>query len=575
MSASRDRNTVLDSSQAAESDLASADCEINPSRRRWNVADLIVLILVLLIGLIHLPRPIYGDQALYIIAARKMANGAVLYKDFLDAKQPGIFVFYWVAGRIFGFNEVGIHAFELLYFMIFSLVLISTLRDYFAQRWVASIAPLLTVGFYYAVAGITHLTQIEGVIGAPVFLSIWFADKSLRTKKPHYWIFASGLMGGLILSFKFVFAPIVFFIGLTVLMYRAGCQRRKWATRLNHSAIFTLGVLTPLLLACLYLTQFHMWGLLYDTFFVYPPRALTLPPIEISRLLRSMRWFLDGFSPLLLLAFLGACVTLKSRRDFFTINLVFWLVSATVVIVLQRRSWWEYHFLLYSIPLGILAGQGLAFAWEQTREILLKNWGSYGRILAAICALFLFMPALNGLLMKSILLARYHFALDPAQRLLYQEQDRIFTESFYPQVLFEVAFLAHAKAQPGPIWVCDDPLYYYLAKRDPAVSLNITAEDLLPAQWIELSQQLQAAKPPYIFVKPFYQNLIQRASPSVSALIEKDYQVIHADETGVWYQHKSAPRDVVSMGASLPTDESYRVRESTLPAVISGQPLPH
>jgi hypothetical protein len=76
-------------------------------------ADLGVLIIVAVLGLGHLAYPFGGDQALFVIGAWDLSQGAVLYRDFWDFKQPGIFAFYSAAGRLFGFDEVGIHAFEL------------------------------------------------------------------------------------------------------------------------------------------------------------------------------------------------------------------------------------------------------------------------------------------------------------------------------------------------------------------------------------------------------------------------------------------------------------------------------
>ena len=93
--------------------------------RRLELASLGV---ILVLGAVHLPYPFGGDQALFTIGARELDRGAVLYRDFWDFKQPAIFWFYWLAGRLFGFDEVGVHALELVYFLLLAAVLLLTLR---------------------------------------------------------------------------------------------------------------------------------------------------------------------------------------------------------------------------------------------------------------------------------------------------------------------------------------------------------------------------------------------------------------------------------------------------------------
>src|SRR6266542_5233542 len=91
--------------------------------------DAAVIAIVVYLGIIHLSYPFHGDQALFMVAAKKMTAGGVLYKDFWDIKQPGIFIFFYLAGSIFGFTEVGIHFFELIYWLVFSIFLIRISRN--------------------------------------------------------------------------------------------------------------------------------------------------------------------------------------------------------------------------------------------------------------------------------------------------------------------------------------------------------------------------------------------------------------------------------------------------------------
>jgi hypothetical protein len=58
----------------------------------------------------RLAYPFHGDQAMFILGARVLAEGGTLYVDYWDFKQPGIYLIYFLAGRLFGFNEIGISA---------------------------------------------------------------------------------------------------------------------------------------------------------------------------------------------------------------------------------------------------------------------------------------------------------------------------------------------------------------------------------------------------------------------------------------------------------------------------------
>src|SRR5467141_2357293 len=110
---------------------------------RFGKYEIAALAAVLLIGLIHIAYPFDGDQALFTEGALKISRGAVLYRDFWDIKQPGIFVFYLLGGLIFGFNELGIHVFELIYLLILGGVLLVTIRGRIENRSLSALIPVL------------------------------------------------------------------------------------------------------------------------------------------------------------------------------------------------------------------------------------------------------------------------------------------------------------------------------------------------------------------------------------------------------------------------------------------------
>src|SRR3954454_6581937 len=197
--------------------------------RRLQRADLWVLAVIAALGVLVSVQPFTGDQALFAAGARQLRHGDVLYRDFWDVKQPGIYAFYLVGGTLFGFSELAIHLFELAVLLAFSVLLQISLRDRFTTSWVASVVPLLVVGTYYAGADPLGLTQVESLIGVPLFVALWLTVKAGDAPEhEHALLFGSGVAGGIVLVLKLVFAPILaaFWLVAFVHIWRTDNERR-------------------------------------------------------------------------------------------------------------------------------------------------------------------------------------------------------------------------------------------------------------------------------------------------------------------------------------------------------------
>ena len=497
-----------------------------------NRLELSALGAIILIGLIHLPYPFSGDQALFTIGALKISDGAVLYRDFWDLKQPGLYGFYLVAGTLFGFDEVGIHTFELLYMVTFSLVLMKTLRGYYANPSMAALVPLVTVGIYYGVSGQWHLTQLEALVGFPMFLSLWYGTGSPKVggREPLRF-FLSGVAGGIVLLFKFMFLLILVGFWLTALVDATLIKRQALLSTLCRIVVpVFLGMALPLLIVLGYFAANNTVGLLYWTFFEYPAQLMRDPPY-INPVINGLRWLINQFAPVMLLGFIGVCVSVTKRRGrLLTVNLLLWLLLGLGVILLQRFSRWEYHYLLLFVPLGILGVKALDVLCEQMKAFgpPVNSWGS--RMAGIVCLILLFSPVLNSLGKKSLDLARHGFAVTREQRLQYQRS----ASRAYLEALAEVGFLAEPGSLRGDIYVIGDPIYYLLSGRNQAIALNGWGPELfLPSQSTRLTEQLSKACPPYIFNA--MGNLISERSPGTTQFIEENYHALRRSNRGVWY----------------------------------------
>jgi hypothetical protein len=499
---------------------------------RLDKLEVLSLIAIILIGLIHLPFPFTGDQALFTIGALKISQGAILYRDFWDLKQPGLYGFYLLAGTLFGFDEVGIHGFELLYMVVFSLVLMKSLRDYYTNSSMASLVPLLTVGIYYGVSGQWHLTQLEALVGFPMFLCLWFASGSRYPEgRQALRFFLSGVMGGIVLLFKVVFLPILAAFWLTAVIEATVGKRQPFLSTLTRICVpVVVGTVVPLLAVLGYFASSNTVGLLYWTWFEYPAQLMRDPPYSNS-VVPGLRWLISQFAPSMALALIGAYLSLTKRGDrLLTVNLVLWTVLGVGVILLQRVSRWEYHYFLLFAPLGILSVKALDILWEQMKALgpAVSSWR--GCLAGSLGLVLLFSPILVSLAKKGLDLARSGFALTKEQRLHYQ----LSYSNAYADVRAEVSFLSEPGSLPGDIYVFGDPTYYLLSGRGQAIALNGWGPELwLPSQSKRLTEQLTQACPSYIFNG--MGNLISERSPETAHFIDENYRAVRASSRGVWY----------------------------------------
>ncbi|MEH2414369.1 hypothetical protein [Nostoc sp.] len=495
---------------------------------KLNRIDFLILIVIVIIGLIHLPFPFDGDQAFFRLGALEMQQGKVLYRDFWDVKQPGIFYFYFLAGTLFGFNEIGIHVFELIYMVFFSIILLLTLKSYFRHQIIASLVPLLTVGVYYTVSGAWHLTQVEALVGFPLFICLWLTYQSFKYegKQRFFLILLSGFIGGIVIIFKLILLLILLFFWLSLLIYSLVIKRQKIQKLFVEICLpIFIGIIFPILFVVSYFAWFNSLSILYQTFLLDPPRILANSQFDPNEFFFGIKWFLNSFYPLLLVAIVGVDVSLRKSKNILTLLLVVWCIFGWGVIVLQRGAFWEYHYLLLFVPVGILATKGLDVLWQPLKEL--------SSPLTTILLIFLFMfPLSYTITKKTVFLVNNNFALAENTRLKYQT---IFRPK-YPSLRSEANFISQPGSLPGEIYVAGDPSIYYFSGRTQATSLRGWAlEYFLPEQWTELLQQLDSSKPPYIFIDYIQQPTIKEKFPKMLEFIEQRYRILHQNNNGIWY----------------------------------------
>lgn len=525
--------------------------------RTMTVLPWMGLALVALIGLVHVPFPFSGDQALFALSAREMANGEVLYRDFWDMKQPATFIYYYLGSLLFGNSEVGIRGFEWLYMVGFAYLLVRSLKHRFQHAVPLALLPVLTVGLYYSASPSLLLTQAEAIVGVPIFGLIWCFQKALETRRKWPWLLAAGILGSIVLCFKLIFLLFLFPIFAFSLfkIARTYPDQKQFQAGKNSLSVATLtslgltmvklavpllsGLLLPWLLMLGYFYSQDSLEIVYKTFLVYPPMVVSGdgPDKDWLRFVKSLGYFVVAFASTVLLGSLQGYRAVRRADDLLTLNLVLWALGGLSVIWLQSQGWWPYYYLLLFIPFGTLAALFLNSRWD----VLTRLWSApdekaslklrRGVLVAGSCLLLL-VPAM-GLGVKSLWLMKSGLALEPEQRLQYQ----MLIQDDYKVALDEIAIISKPDSQPGDIFVMGNPLIYYLSGRNQAGPINgWSLEWLMPFQWQELHQQLRTYKPVYIFVDYTYQWLLAEKGADIMRMMEQDYVQLHQSDVGTWYE---------------------------------------
>src|SRR5690554_822957 len=504
--------------------------------------DIFVLIIIAFLGFINLATPFGGDQALFITGSQALADGKTLYKDFWDYKPPGIYYFYYIAGSIFGFTEVGIHLFELLLWLSFSIFLIISLTylNIFENRYIVSLAPLFTAGIYYISSTIFTLTQVEGIINSFLYLTLFLAIQASKVEKRKFILLTfSGLIGGIVLTFKLMFLPIIGMFWLSTFIYTVFIQKQNFVKTIKEFFLpVAAGLAIPLLILFIYYLQTGILELVYKTLIVYPPRLLNEVPLGgYSKLYRLFIWYFDKFQIMIAGGILGIIISLFYKKDLFLTNLIFWLLLGIVVIVLTRISWWRYHTHLLNVPVGILFLVTIDFISSAVKKYKFVNsW--IGKLAIILTFFVLFYTEVKACFPKT----RYTFKyLKASAEIEKKNVIKGLTDdnNKYPYTYKNIDILNKPNSLPGDIFAASTPLFYYLSGRSQATPLNGWILELfLKEQWPEFIKQLKEKQPAYIFIGDKYPDLVPNLSPETAQFIKENYTVVRSNKSGIWFVNK-------------------------------------
>lgn len=513
--------------------------------RRFTGLDIGVFVGIVVLGLARVPAPFTGDQALNMLIGKVIAHGGAPYVDLWDLKHPGIFFFFAAGGSLFGFTEIGIHLFELLWMLALALAVRWIAAECLETRAAVSLAPGFTVGFYYATASGLLLTQAEVIVGLPLVLCLATVAAAVRPGRRHRfrWFFASGLCGGVVVLFKapYVLIPAIFWILALI-----DARRERGRSELTSwRALWSLlaGAALPVAGTVIYLASRHALGAAWWTFTVYTREAVGQTSIEVRHLLESASWFVRTFLALLILAGVGSWNVLRAHRGLVTKALIAWIPAGLLLIWGQVTEWYTYHYLLILVPLGVLATRGTEILW--TRGVRSQRRSQQAVALTVlVVSLAVSIPAVKtGPATVADVIEARPLPFDGASARSYQTEH----DQAYAQAAVSTRFLFEPGAAPGAIYVFGSPIYYVLTDRSPAIPYFANWFHATQETWATMQGDLDRAMPPYVLVTPGALRSFVEADPELASdvadlrsWLDRHYQPLRTRPDGTWYARRDS-----------------------------------
>jgi hypothetical protein len=495
--------------------------------------------LIATFGLSRVFEPHAGDDALFMLAARMMDAGLLLYRDFIDVKQPGIFYFYFVAGKLFGFDEVGLHLFELLYSLVGSLCMVAAVWTLLSHRWLSIVLTTLFLGAYYAQTHPWTTTQVEVLVALPLFvyacLLLRFAETGHRWRSA--WLGVAGLVAAGVVAFKAAFGIVL--LGITLAALTPPIQRQLSASQKMRHVVDALTPVAFAFVAAVTAMAFWLWSdgtlVAFLEATVFAPREIMLdgrlPPV--SRLLTSFGIYAACVAAWLPLAF---CNILRTRSDLTTGlvgTMLAWIAFGALAIVVQRFSWWPYHLQLIVLPVLVLAITGL----DSLLDRLGRTYGFGERAKVAACLLIVlpvlgaYLPvtaerlqlAARELIGKGVTRDAYYRSIDPKYGLLSDS-----AEAIRPSLGTE------------SVYVLGNPTTYLLLNKLQPLPQNGWSPELLSvAQWSALAESLETTLPDFVFVEHEYGPILSLKGGRVLAVLGSHYDTVQPTTLGTWYRSQA------------------------------------
>ena len=476
--------------------------------RKFDYLILIILnISTFIVAYPILTFPLGRDQGEFATIASMMITGRPLYADAWNPKPPAIFIVYKWAIELFGISSTSV---RLIDFIIFPLISFSLywIAIQIANRRVAILSVVIYVSLYFTESFWT-LSQNDGVAILPIILMFCCGMMSLMNDNYHYlWALSAGILGGILIWFKYPFAMIISISLLASIPYHLNRKQL-----LKNAIAFGFGGLVTLFIGYYLLLEANAWHVFIESAKVTSQYARR--SYDIDFILYDVTWqqarrdrWLQWRIPALIVLF-GAVTKYMSNHNTKPITterskwwlILAWLFGSFFAMFVQAKGY-DYHWLPM-LPALVLftayfADLLLAFVskWLIRTEYQvdqLINFFTVGIsiLLLISTAVSLWLPAWDFISGKENKLSYYQnfrggeFVADESQEIIEYLDERTIDDD----TLYIWGFRAEV---------------YYLTKLRPATrfifQFPLVAE-WYPQEWREENVNvLWAALPPYVLI---------------------------------------------------------------------------
>lgn len=325
-------------------------------RRRW--ADALLLLgLTIALRVWQIGSPAVGmDQQFYQLVGERMAGGAMLYRDIIDVKPPGIFILHYLATAAFPAWPEAMQWFALVCAWGTSLLVFVI-----ARQWADRGSALIAASLYLA-----YLTLLEG-FGAqsPVIYNLFVAGAALATltavrdHRNRGRLFACGSAAMLLCGVALVVKPTAVFEGVFFGLVLACAAWRDRAGVAGWWACVILWIAIALLPAAAAYAAFAAQGAANDlienvVWMVLRTRSASGAGLRLVVLCALLLPLLGLCVVALLRMWRGGATPARNRRGFAT----GWLWAA-IGGFLVFGTYYDHYALPLLVPLTCVAAVGL------------------------------------------------------------------------------------------------------------------------------------------------------------------------------------------------------------------------
>ena len=485
--------------------------------------------LLIPICLVYLWFPGDGDQTVFEVGARRLAEGGVYYRDFWDIKQPGIYWFFQV-GLSLGVGVVGPRLLEIAGVLLGGLVVWRLASGWRLHPVVQLVSPALVLGSYLLLSHRAGVTQIEGLLNPwliAVFALTWpspsqgGAARSLRR-----WG-AAGLAMGWIAVLKPLYLPIPAALILGALVV----SRSSAPARLARLGAAVGAAAVPVLAATAYFAWNGALPLAWLSTVQLPVETVEQTPLWAG----WHRWKDLVIGPILPLA---AIALITAPRRGTLVREITLIMTGLVALALAWPQFpGQYRMLMLATPCGLLAvvGADVVWRWVDRPAVGLVRRRTMVMGVAAV----LMMPMMWGpqrLVANAGEIPAWGLGEDARNA-----RDFVLLGEHHD---LETAPVRDQISAGTPIYVFGHPQLYELVDTEPAVAISGWDVDSKPLRvWRELDRELVQAQPEWIYVEGAYQDaergyldVIARRAPKTASMLATRYEKVASVPHGVWYR---------------------------------------